>query len=385
MELQQALANLHHAQIKKKKKQKRTNLIALPIGFALGILISMSENLFFKELEGATLLLMLALLCTLPLQLILHELGHLVFGLASNYRFVSFRVFSSAFYKKDGKLRFGRYRVPGTMGQCLMCPVQEDDTTPYRALFLGGVLVNAVTGLLSVIPLIFCYHILFVRFLFIGMIFWGITLALINGIPYKNGAVANDGYHAKILKNSDARRVLFNQLRISAAMTEGICLCDMPKEWFIPPQNDSNDPLCVSLRMMEAEQEMECSRFDAAETILLDLAVHGENLTEFQLSAILADLLYLEMLKGHRHDVIELLHRELNRYFMLTRNAFATLRIDITYHYLFTGNLDKVKRLEKKFEKLTKRFPFTGEVARERSLIAHPKALYEGWRDSSHS
>ena len=91
------------------------------------------------------------------------------------------------------------------------------------------------------------------------------------------------------------------------------------------------------------------------------------------------------MIKGERHDVIELLRRELNRYFMLTQNSFSTLRIEITYHYLFTGDLENAKRLEKKFEKLKKHYPFTGEVAREALLIAYPKALYEGWRTSSHS
>jgi len=382
MELQQALANLQKAKITQKKRQRRSLFIAVPIGVVIGFLIVFGEDYFFGGKDGDAFLFLLAL----PLQLILHELGHLVFGLALGYRFVSFRVFVFAFYKKDGKLRFGRYRVPGTMGQCLMCPTKDDDAMPYRALLLGGVLVNCVTALLFVIPLVFCYHIPFLRDLSIGMILWGIALALTNGIPQKSGAIANDGYHAKTLpKDRAARSIFFNQLRISAAMTEGKRLFEMPKEWFIPPKNDPNDPLCTSLSMMEAEREMDLAKLDDAETILLDLAARGENLPEAILNAILSELLYLEMVGKHRRDVIEMLRFELDRYLKTTQNSFTTLRIEITYHYLFTGDLETVHRLEKKFEKLKKHFPFTGEVAREALLVSYPKALYNRWRDSSYS
>ena len=106
---------------------------------------------------------------------------------------------------------------------------------------------------------------------------------------------------------------------------------------------------------------------------------------EFHLSAILSELLYLEMVGEHRPYVIETLRRELDRYFKMTQRSFTTLRIELTYHYLFTGDLETVAKLEKKFEKLKKHFPFTGEIAREELLISYPKAIYTNWRNSSHS
>ncbi len=386
MELQQALANLQNAKLKQKKLQKRTLFIAVPIGVVLGLLIVFAEEYFWGSIDGTASSLLVAFIFTLPLQLVIHELGHLVFGLLSGYRFVSFRIFSFAFYKKDGKTRFGRYRVPGTIGQCLLIPTKDDDSMPYRALLLGGVIFNSVATILFVIPFVLCYSITFLRFFSLGMIFWGIAFALGNGIPQKSGAAANDGYHAKTLpKDNTARSVFFNQLRISAAMTEGKRLSEMPKEWFSLSKDSTLDPLSASLAIMEAEREMDLARLDSAEALLLDLANRGGDLPEPILSGILSELLYLEMVGKHRRDVIETLRFALDRYFKVMQNSFTYLRIEITYHYLFTGDIDNIQRLEKKFQKLKKHFPFTGEMAREELLIAYPKALYHNWRNALHS
>ena len=67
-------------------------------------------------------LYMLMVIVVLFLQVIIHEAGHLVFGLASGYRFFSFRISGLVLMKKGGKLVLRREKVPGTGGQCLMGP-----------------------------------------------------------------------------------------------------------------------------------------------------------------------------------------------------------------------------------------------------------------------
>ena len=61
------------------------------------------------------------------LQLILHEAGHLLFGLATGYRFASFRVGNLIWIKTDGGLRRGTYRLAGTAGQCLLFPPEPKE------------------------------------------------------------------------------------------------------------------------------------------------------------------------------------------------------------------------------------------------------------------
>ena len=54
--------------------------------------------------------------------IIIHEAGHLVFGLMTGYKFCSFRVASFMWLKENGKLKLKRLSVAGTGGQCLMSP-----------------------------------------------------------------------------------------------------------------------------------------------------------------------------------------------------------------------------------------------------------------------
>ena len=53
------------------------------------------------------------LFIAIGLQIVIHEAGHLLFGLVSGYRFVSFRIGSWMVYKREGKLHFGKYSLAG--------------------------------------------------------------------------------------------------------------------------------------------------------------------------------------------------------------------------------------------------------------------------------
>ena len=64
----------------------------------------------------------MAVILALVLQTLIHEAGHLVFGLLTCYRFVSFRIFNLTIINKAGKFAFRRFSVLGTAGQCLMSP-----------------------------------------------------------------------------------------------------------------------------------------------------------------------------------------------------------------------------------------------------------------------
>ena len=81
------------------------------------------------------------------LHVIIHEAGHLVFGLLSGYRFVSFRIFSLTLVKKNGRLSLKKYNIPGSAGQCLLAPKLENSTkTPTFIYNIGGGLMNIIAS-----------------------------------------------------------------------------------------------------------------------------------------------------------------------------------------------------------------------------------------------
>ena len=143
------------------------------------------------ETVGVSLLAILILLFSIFLQVLLHEGGHLVCGLATGYRFVSFRIFNLTFIRKDGKLCIKRFSLAGTGGQCLLTPperpLEDIPTTLYN---LGGVLANLLTAILAFLPLLTVDGLPYLlKFFLLMLSLIGILLAGMNGIPMKMGGI----------------------------------------------------------------------------------------------------------------------------------------------------------------------------------------------------
>ena len=137
------------------------------------------------------------------LQVIIHEAGHLVFGLLSGYRFISFRVFDFKIIKdQNGELKIRFERLAGTGGQCLMrAPEYVEGKFRYKLYLLGGVTFNLVFSIVFWLVLPSYYTLLFALI--------GYALAFLNLIPMG----FNDGmtfYHAS--KDETTRFILFLQL-----------------------------------------------------------------------------------------------------------------------------------------------------------------------------
>ena len=137
------------------------------------------------------------------LHIIVHEAGHLFFGLLSGYKFVSFRVFDFKIIKdENGKLSFRYEKIAGTGGQCLMrAPEYVEGKFKFKLYLLGGVIFNVLFSIVFWLILPSYYTFLFALI--------GFTLAFLNLIPMG----FNDGmtfYHAS--KDETTRFVLYLQL-----------------------------------------------------------------------------------------------------------------------------------------------------------------------------
>lgn len=121
-------------------------------GFLLGSRIA--KNLDTVDDKGAYLLkisvVFLSLYVSLLLTTIIHEAGHLVMGLATGYKYLSFRIGSIVLQKTEQGLKFKKYSIAGTGGQCLMIPpeVKNPEDVPYFWYNFGGGLFNLLTAVL---------------------------------------------------------------------------------------------------------------------------------------------------------------------------------------------------------------------------------------------
>ena len=174
----------------------------------------------------------------LIVNIVLHEGGHLVAGLLTGYRFVSFRFFNFTLISKDGHLRWRNFELAGTGGQCLLAPpnkpIDQIDTRWYNA---GGVLANILITAVSLL-LIWAFDLPQLLDELLGtMAVVGVLVALMNGIPMKLGGVANDGLNLfQLEKDIPSKQCFCNILDVNGRNQEGESYADMPERLFTLPQ-----------------------------------------------------------------------------------------------------------------------------------------------------
>ncbi len=213
-------------------------------------------------------LLFISVYIAIFLQIILHEGGHLVFGLITGYEFSSFRIGSFMWIKAEDKLRFRRLSIAGTGGQCLMVPpALKDGKIPYVLYNFGGSIMNLIVsaifgGLYFILPKEGSLSIFFIITVIIGVAF-----ALMNGIPLRLGTVDNDGYNALSMgKNPEALRAFYLQMKINEQLTKGIRLKDMPEEWFVIPSEEAmKNSMVASLGVFACNRLMDSMEFSQAD------------------------------------------------------------------------------------------------------------------------
>ena len=221
--------------------------------------------------KAAMTIILICVACFL--QLIIHEGGHLVTGLLTGYRFVSFRVLNWLLIRKDDRLQWRNFELAGTGGQCLLAPpdkpLEQIDTRWYNA---GGVLANVITAVLAIVLMYTVDMPLWMHALMFLMAFIGVSFALLNGIPMKVGGVANDGLNLfQMEKDRPAKLCFCNILEVNARGQEGEPYTGMPERLFaMPDPFDWENALHVGAVLLSVTRKMAFHRWEDAYQLLTE-------------------------------------------------------------------------------------------------------------------
>lgn len=369
----------------KKKKFKLQNFIGVAffmiIGFVCGIL--MAEYVFSKEepfLEF--IILFAAMYVAMFLQIIIHEGGHLIFGLLTGYKFVSFRIGSFTLIKINGKIKIKKLSLAGTGGQCLLSPPEmKDGKIPYILYNLGGSILNLISAASFLILGFLLKNIGLLSITCIMAAIVGIAYALMNGIPMRLGTVDDDGYNTLAMsKDPKALRSLWIQMKSSEMTANGVRLKDMPKEWFtLPDKEDMKNSMIAALGAFACNRLMDELKFDEAEKLMREY-VDGENAAVGVYKNLLkCDIAFCEMIKDQPDsEAVEKLFDKQQRTFMKSmKNYPSILRTEYTYQLLIKKDVPAALKIKKQFENICKTHPYTPDVESETELIqiAETKAI----------
>ncbi len=357
-------------------------LIGLAIG---GLIVVLFTDTTFAEFvhkfysldltEGLSVFLVAigSFLLSLFFLISIHELGHLVCGLLSGYKFVSYRIFNLTLLKINGKLRLKKFAVAGTGGQCLLSPpdrpLAEIPTVWYN---FGGVFFNLI-GLILTVPLFLLDLNPFVAESLGIFVLTDVMIILLNGIPMKIGDLGNDGYNIKLLRNNPKSKLaLVNQLRANALIQSGVRPKDMPDSLFpVPEDIDYGNALELSMPLMYASRLIDRMEFDKALTEMEALYAHKDVIIPLYVKEIACELAFLYLISGDSGRAEALLDKDLRQYIHAYRKTMsAKERLYITMTLLLEKDTDKARRLYDHLHATQSTYLLQGEVKSDLALLA---------------
>ena len=305
------------------------------------------------------------------IQAVIHESGHLVFGLLSGYKFISFRVGNVMFIRESGKLRIKLYNIVGTGGQCLMMPPPWTENLPTVLYNFGGCIMNFLSAALFIAVFVMSEQGSFFA-MFSGMLAAvGIGNVLLNGIPLQINGISNDGRNAFLLgKNKNALRAFWLQLYVNGLISEGERMRNMPAEWFFLPEGeDLNDPMICTVGVMKYNYYYDTHDFEKAEETA-EYLLKAPGLLGLHKNELTCELLFLRVFrKADPSEIDPLYTRELDKYIKATANYVSRRRLAYAYQLLYLKNLTMAEKCLAVFAKTVKTYPYSAEIENELEII----------------
>ena len=367
----------------KKKQTVKGHLISICFYTVLGVILGLAmisfvewqlpEGIGSSEKAYRICVMLVFLYLSFFIHIVLHETGHLIFGLMSGYQFSSFRIGTHMLMKENGKLVHRKIKIAGTGGQCLMIPPEMvDGKFPVVLYNLGGSIVNLVVAAL-LIPVFMAIDkssvFALLVFLFIAM---GAITGLSNGIPMRTKTVDNDGYNAISLgKSREAMRAFWIQMKTNEQLTKGIRTKDMPEAWFEVPSDDAmKNPMVATIGVYAASRMMDQHRFEEAGKLINHLIEIETGMVALHRNLLICDQIYLELIGQNRSDRLEALYtKELKKFMKAMKTFPSVIRLEYAYRLLAEHDSESAAKSMAAFERVAATYPYPNDINTERELM----------------
>ena len=366
-----------------KKKNKWTQALSVILWLLCGICLGLCI-VFTVDLDKAlgdsvgSFLVMYGLYMFLSviafiIQLIIHEAGHLVFGLLSGYGFSSFRIGSINFTKKNGKITVWKKSVPGTAGQCLLSPPDYNGGDfPYIMYNLGGVFLNLIASCAFALLFIAVKDVPVLSTVVAESAVIGVFYALINGIPMQTKDIPNDGYNA--LHTGDtalSKRSFWTQLKISELSYDGLRVKDMPEDlFFLPTQEENVNALVCSSAIFYENRLMDLERYEEVNGLCHMLLEESNDMPGMYRNLLTIDRISTDLiLQNGKCTKEELEEPKMAEHLKKMAVSLEVLRNRYIVSLLLYNDEAEAGKWLSEYEKLARNYPNTGDIEMSRQLI----------------
>ena len=353
--------------------------IGLNAGFILDNAGLLSGGLSLKWKVLLFVLLIVYFYVSSVIQVIVHESGHLIFGLLSGYKFLSFRIFSTIWVKNEGEIIRKKYTIPGTAGQCLMWPPDYNDGNfPYVMYNLGGGFMNIIisTLLLSVAGLVRSKAFLWLFIIFVA--YYGYAMAIINLLPMRVGGISNDGKNIMDMRKDDMiKKAFWRELYINAQISTGKRYSELDESLFDISGINVKNPIGAYIYAVKANRHLECCEYEDAYEIYEHM-LSGESTGVFvsEISAGIERAFLMMMLGMDSVEIEKRITPGMKKYMKSAKILPQTKRFEYAYELYVNKNMANAEKAEEEFNKNITNSPNIGDNMLEKQLFLLFKEKY---------
>ena len=342
--------------------------IGMAICFFPFVLYRIRAGLPFLNSILYTFKYMLWIIAVYILVLPIHEAGHLICGLLSGYSFVSFNFLGLTLLKKEGKIKLKRFGLIPSPVLCTMKPPEWAEKAPYRLYTLGGIILNSVCALISLVCCLYVPAFSRAALHLSSFALLNAYLILINIVPNNY----SDGLVLKYTVNDPvAVRALWAQLTASALIAEGVNCLDYPEGLCSLPDNaDYSNPVIALTDAIHTDPIMASHDFIEAACGISDVLIRSrDGLLPVTRASLVNELLWIEIMNKNRPEVISNLK---SSEFLSMRKAMSSRPEIIRCLYaemLSEGKeTEAIKQLQK-LDIISMKYPYPQIIDEERYLM----------------
>ncbi len=301
-----------------------------------------------------------------------HEIGHMVFGLLTGYRFSSIRFGKIMILKSEGKLKIKTYSIAGTGGQVIMLTPEGDRSNfPVFLYNVGGPFVNLIICIACLIGYVLLENklsILAIVLLISALM--SFTTFITNALPLSE--MGTDGANAMLLhKNEDARVAFYNSMEIAYYLSNNVPVKDIPEQLFhFERETKMDNPLVTAQAISQFSYYVMNQRFEEAKEFgnyILEKALSINIIHEL---LIYSELLYILVAIEDNMDYAKEFYEKHKKEMQRVRGQLSVQRALYAYYSLCEINEEKANNCLKMFESIGKRYPYPQDFAIEKELLA---------------
>lgn len=320
------------------------------------------------ELILMFVIIMISIMLAYYINLCIHETGHMIFGLLTGYKFNSIRFGKIMFIKREGKIKLAMYDLPGTGGQCIMtAPDGDPENMPVVLYNLGGLFMNLFVTIAGVGVYLVCKYTSTVAGV-IGLTFalTAFVLFMTNGVPLAH--MGNDGANTIILhKNKNARKAFYCQLESLKYLSEGMSICEMPKEIVDFDSTISMDnPLITAQAVNYFSYLSGTKQYAKAKEMAEFILENAKSINTIHEKVLYGELIFLEAVINKNMNAAKEIFKANEKDIKSMAGLISIQRVLYAYYTLVEPDEKTAAKYAKNFERSVKQYPYPKDAEIEK-------------------